>query len=145
MDSLFSKLKDLIDQTRSAVGQQANNIGQAARQKSEALIDEWIGVLPKLQAMGFQMQYFSLEASINPTLVVEMHADYQQFPMERIQTMAEQWRDSTPMYLIFSTMKTTLALYQRTNLRLINPLVLRISLKLAPEIQVSFGKPNYEV
>ncbi|GIV31363.1 MAG: hypothetical protein KatS3mg029_0714 [Saprospiraceae bacterium] len=145
MDSLFSKLKDLFDQTRSTVGQQATNLGQAARQKSEALIDEWISVLPKLQAMGFQIQYFALEASINPTLVIEMQADYQQFPMERIQSMSEQWRESTPMYLIFSTMKTTLSLYQRTNMRLVNPLVVRISLKLVPEIQVSFGKPNYDM
>ena len=141
MDHLMDKLFQTFNQAKEAVKDQAANLGESAREKARQTIGEWVNIIPKLAHQGLQLEYFSLEASINPTLTFEMHADYNEFPLERLDRLCEQWRSQTPAFLVYSTMKATLAMYQRTNLPLKNPLVVRISVKLAPEIQVSFGEP----
>lgn len=137
MDKLFQTFQ----QAKDAVKEQAAHMGDSAKEKARQTIEDWVNIIPRLADQGLRLEFFSLEASINPTLTFEMHADYNEFPLERLDQLSAQWRSQTPVFLVFSTMKATLAMYQRTNLPLKNPLVVRISVKLAPEIQVSFGEP----
>ncbi len=141
MDHLMDKLFRSFQQAKESVKDQAASLGESAKEKARQTIEEWVAIIPKLANQGLKLEYFSLEASINPTLTFEMHADYQDFPLERLDQLSRQWRSKTPAFLVFSTMKATLSLYQQTNLPLKNPLVVRIAVKLAPEIQVSFGVP----
>ena len=141
MDHLMDKLFQTFHQAKEAVKDQATNLGESAKEKARQAIEEWVNIIPKLADQGLRLEFFSLEASINPTLTFEMHADYNEFPLERLDQLCAQWRSQTSTFLVYSTMKATLAMYQRTNLPLKNPLVVRISVKLAPEIQVSFGEP----
>lgn len=141
MEHLLNKLFQTFQQATEALKDQAANLSESAKEKTKQTIETWISIIPKLASHGFRLEYFSLKASINPTLTFEMHADYNEFPPERLEQLCAQWRSQTAMFLIFSAIKATLAMYQQTNQPLKNPLVVRISVKLAPEIQVSLGDP----
>lgn len=142
MEFTIERLRQMAGQLGESIRTQASGLGEAARAKTQQIFDEWIGICPKLVDMGFSMKYFSLELSINPTLTVEFQAPHQAFPMERISQLASQWKANKPLLLVLTTMKTTLQWYHRTNLPINDPLVVRISVKLAPEIQVSLGRPH---
>lgn len=142
MDNLMGKLFQTFQQAKDSIKDQAANLSESAKEKAQKTIEDWINIIPKLADQGLRLEYFSLEASINPTLTFEMQADVNDFPLERLNELSTRWRSQTPLFLVFSTMKASLAMYQKTNLPLKNPLVVRISVKLAPEIQVSLGEPH---
>lgn len=119
-------------------------MGDAAKTKGYQIIDQWVSILPQLEAYGFEMGYFSVAVSINPTLEVEMRADPKDFPLDRIQAILDENKGSTPMHLVFSTIKTTYLLHKKSKLAFRDPLSVRITVKLSPEIKVAYGKPLWD-
>lgn len=141
---MFDKFKQTITQAGDVLKEQAAHLGEAAKEKGTAIIDTWISVLPKLEAYGFRTSYFALSVSINPTLEVELKSTAGAFPMGRIQAILEENKDSTPVNLVFNSLKSTLLLHQRARLDVIDPLTVKIKVRLSPEIKVAFGSPTME-
>lgn len=133
-----------IQSAGDAIKEQAAAMGDAAKTKGYQIIDQWVSILPQLEAYGFEMGYFSVAVSINPTLEVEMRADPKDFPLDRIQAILDENKGSTPMHLVFSTIKTTYLLHKKSKLAFRDPLSVRITVKLSPEIKVAYGKPLWD-
>jgi hypothetical protein len=117
-------------------------MGEAAKEKGFQIIESWISTLPKLEAYGFKTNYFSLAVSINPTLVVELQSDHTAFPMGRVEAiLAENKGGNSPVNLVFTALKTTLLLHEKARIEAKNPLTVRISVRISPEVRVAFGNP----
>ncbi|MCB0522681.1 MAG: hypothetical protein H6577_13695 [Lewinellaceae bacterium] len=138
---MFDKFKQSIQQAGDVIKEQAASIGDAAKEKGYQIIETWISTIPKLEAYGFKTTFFSLSVSINPTLEVEMQAPPAKFEMDRINEILKENKDSTPVNLVFTAIKTTKQLHTRSRVALLSPLTVRISVRFSPEVRVSYGKP----
>lgn len=139
---MFEKIKQTISNAGENLYEQAASIGEAAKEKGYHIIENWITMLPKLEAYGFKTTYFALSVSINPTLNVEMRSDYEKFPIGRIDAiLAENKGLNSPINLVFTAVKTTVMLHEKARIEAVNPLTVKVSVRFSPEIRVSFGNP----
>ena len=98
--------------------------------------------MPKFEEMGFEITSFAVGISISPILEVEMTAEHGQFSMERIEEILEENKISTPISLVFNTIKTTYNLHAKAECSLKEPLIVKIRVKMPPEIKVFLGMPK---
>ncbi len=138
---MFDKLWQNIDQLGEMLKEQVSSLGEAAKEKGAQLIDSWISILPKLEAYGFKATYFGFSVSINPTLDMELQCPVETFPPGRIQAILEENKSSTPVHLVFTAIKSAVLLQERSRVKIQDPLTVKITVRLSPEIRVSFGRP----
>jgi len=138
---MIEKLWQTLYDAAGSIKDQASTIGQGAREKSQEAIEEWLAVFPRLEAYGFRVTHFSLGVSISPSLEVEMRAAHETFPPERIDQYLETTRASTALQLVFNTVKSTYALYRKAKLPLRGELIVRLRIRISPEIRVIIGAP----
>jgi len=141
---MFEKIKETIAHAGETLKEQAASIGDAAKEKGYQMIEQWLSALPKLEAYGFKTTYFSTTVSLNPTLEVELQCGAGAFPMGRIQAILEENKGNTPINLVFKSMKTTMHFHEKARIEAIDPLTVKIRVRLSPEIRVSFGNPIIE-
>jgi hypothetical protein len=142
MESMFDKIKESIQQAGEMIKEQAASLGDAAKEKGYQLIEQWIVIIPKLEELGLKVNFFSVGLSINPTLEVELSGNPADFSPARIQHIISNNTTNTPMTLLFKTMLMTYAFHQKASLPVIPPLQVKISVRLSPEIKVSFGNQS---
>lgn len=138
---MIDKLWQALYDAAGTIKDQASHIGQGAREKSQEVIEEWLAVFPRLEAYGFRLTNFSLGVSINPSLEAELRAAHETFPMERIDQYLETTRSSTALQLVFNTVKSTYTLYRKSKLPLRGELIVRLRIRISPEIRVIIGTP----
>ncbi len=141
---MFEKIKKTINDAGESIIEQANSLGEAAKEKGYQFIDGWISTLPKLEAYGFKTTYFAMSVSINPTLVIEMRSDYEAFPLGRVDAILAENKGNSPVNLVFTAVKTTLLLHEKARIEAVNPLTVRVSVRFSPEVKVSLGNPIIE-
>ncbi len=141
---MIEKFRQSINQAGEVIKEQAAALGDAAKQKGFSIINDWISILPKMKSYGLEVSFFSLSVSINPTLEVELIGDAETFDKEYIEKLIEESKGSTPMNLVFSSIKTTHQLHNKAEIGTLNPLCIRVRVRLSPEIRVSYGEPICE-
>jgi len=141
---MIDKLKKTIQDASELLKQQASALGEGAKEKSYQIIEDWLQVFPKLEIYGLEMTTFALSVALSPALEVEFKAPHQSFPPERIsQILKENHRN--PMILsVFNTIKTTYSLHRKIYGTLKEPLIVKIKIKISPEIKVYIGRPLIE-
>ncbi|MBI5917110.1 MAG: hypothetical protein HY842_17200 [Bacteroidetes bacterium] len=155
MENVFEKIKQSISHAGESLKEQAVSMGEAAKEqvvsmgeavkeKGYQIIEHWVSTLPKLEAYGFKTTYFSLSASLNPTLEIELQSAHDAFPLGRVEAILAENGGGTPIHFVFTTIKTTLQLHQKARIEPMNPLTVKIRVRLSPEIRVSFGNPILE-
>lgn len=136
---MFDKIKQTINEAGETVKEQLVNLGEAAKEKGYQIIETWISTLPKLEAYGFKTTYFSLSVSLNPTLEFEMQSSAEAFPVGRIEAILAENPGKSPVNFVFSSLRTALNLHRKARIEMIEPLTVKISVRLSPEVRVSFG------
>ncbi|MDF1868262.1 MAG: hypothetical protein P1U70_25800, partial [Saprospiraceae bacterium] len=121
--------------------EQANIIGDSAKEKAYNMIEEWVMILPKLEACGMEITSFGTSVSISPTLEVELKGKHEDFSKERLAELIEEHRVSTPLRLVFNTIKTTYNLHHKSGSSIEEPLIVKIKVGISPEINVFIGLP----
>lgn len=137
---MIERIKQSITSAGDLIKEQANALGDAAKQKGYLIINDWISILPKMESYGLKTTFFSLSVSINPTLEVEMKGEAEKFDKEYCEKIIEENKGSTPMNLAFNAIKSTYQLYQRTEMKTLDPLIIRLKVRLSPEVRVSYGE-----
>ena len=140
---MLDKLLKNLQQTGNVLKEQAGNIGSSAKEKSRALIDDWIQVIPRMEEKGLEMTSFSLGLAISPSLEIEMIGSHEDFSQERLKEILEECKGQAILTSVFSTIRTTYNLYERTEKPLIDKLILKIRVRLSPEIKVLIGEPRF--
>jgi hypothetical protein len=139
---MIDKILKGLQQAGESLKEQAGNIGESAKEKSYQIIEDWVAVFPKLEGYGLRITSFSLAVAINPSLEVEFVGSHVDFTEERLATLLEENKNSAILRTIFTTIRTTYRLHQRINHRLEDPLILKLKVRLSPEVRVFIGKPE---
>ncbi len=140
---MFDKIKQTINSAGESIKEQASSISEAAKEKWMGMINAWISTLPKLEAYGFRTSYFSVSMSLNPTLEIELQSEVDSFSLGRIDAILAENPASTPVNIVFTAIKNAMKMYQSARIGPHSQLIVKIYVRLSPEVKVSFGKPAF--
>jgi len=138
---MIDQFKNIFKEASDLVKDQINTIGSNAKDKGFQLIEEWLNTIPILEKEGLEMTSFALSIALSPALDVELVGKNEDFPVERIIALQEKYRGKVPLQAVFTTIKTTYRLHKNINAPLKNPLIVKIKVKLTPEVKVFVGEP----
>jgi hypothetical protein len=141
---MIDKFKQAINDATEALREQAAQFGEGAKEKSFQLIEEWLTVFPKLEIYGLEIRSFALSVALSPALEVEMVGRHEDFRPERLEAIIQETRKNAALVSVFTTIRTTYNLHRRTLVNLNDPLVVKIRVRLSPEIKVYLGVPLIE-
>lgn len=138
---MIEKFKKAIQDATEFVKDQASTLGEGAKEKTFQLIDEWLTVFPTLEVYGLEITSFSLSIALSPSLEVEFKGEHKNFPPERLKQILEENKSNAALTSVFTTIKTTYNLHRKIYATLNDPLILKIRIKITPEIRVFIGEP----
>ncbi len=136
---MFEKIKQTIITAGECIKEQATSPGEAAKEKWMGIIDTWISTLPKLEAYGFKTNYFGISMSLNPTLEIEMQSLSDAFPIGRVEAILAENPGGSPVNIVFNAVKSAIKLHENARIGRLDPMTVRILVRLSPEVKVSFG------
>lgn len=139
---MIDKLKKGLQQAGDLIKEQASNLGDSALEKTYDLFEQWAYIFPTLDALGLKMQSFSVGVSISPTMEVFLSGNAADFTPDKLKPLQEEHKESTILTSVFKTMQTTYELHQKTEAELFEPIHLKITVKISPEIKVILGNPE---
>ena len=139
---MINKLFEGLQQAGEVIKEQAENIGGMTKEKTYEIIEDWLKIFPLLQESGLEVTSFGLSIALSPSLEVEMRGNHSDFTDERIKEILEENKDSRALSSVMSAIKTTYNLYQKANLPMREPLLVRMSIKITPEVNVFIGTPQ---
>ncbi|MEY3050307.1 MAG: hypothetical protein RLY31_92 [Bacteroidota bacterium] len=141
MISAFDRVVETLEQWGETLKEQAGQVGAQVKDSGYRLLEGWVLAIPKLEAYGLKTTFFSAGFSVNPTLELEFQAAAAAFPLGRVDAVLAENKDRTPVHLVFTAVKAALLLKERARTAALDPLVVRVRVRLSPEIKVSFGAP----
>ncbi len=136
---MIDKIKQTIKDMTDAIQEQASSLGENAKEKGYQIIDDWLQIFPKLEMYKLNINSFSLSVGISPSLDVELVGKHEDFSKERLQQILAEVRGNTALSLVFNTINTTYSLHRKIYATLRDPLIVRIRIKLTPEVRVTIG------
>lgn len=139
---MIDKIKKTLQEASELIKDQANQIGESAKEKTFKIIEEWLEIFPKLEAYGFEITSFSLTLGLSPSVEAELYGKHESFPMERVQEIIEENPNNRALNSVFTSIRTTYRLYMKTEAALNDPLLLKIRINISPEIKVYIGEPK---
>lgn len=138
---MIDKIKKALQDASDVVKEQTNSLSEGAKEKTYQLIDEWLQIFPKLEIYGLEITSFGLSVAFSPALEVELVGDHKKFSQERIQEILQENKNSAALTSVFTTIKTAYTLHRKTYANLRDPLIIKIKVKITPEINVIIGEP----
>ena len=137
-------LGDLWNATLKGVNDLAGSVGEGAREKSLALIEDWLEIFPQLAEYGLEITSFSMGLAISPSLNVELLGNHDNWADEVIVERLAAHKGEHSLTMVLSTIRTAYRLQKKTKAPLRDPLILKIAVKLSPEVRVVLGQPVLE-
>ncbi len=141
---MFDKIKQAVRELTEAVQEQASSLSESAKEKGFQVIEEWLQIFPKLELYKLEITSFALGVAISPSIEVELVGKHSDFTLERLQEILQEVRGSTSLSLVFNTIKTAYSMHRKTYAALHDPLVVKIKIKLSPEVRVFIGEPRIQ-
>ncbi len=138
---MIDKIKQTIKEMTDAIQEQAAVLGESAKEKGYQVIEEWLQIFPQLELYKLEITSFALGVAISPSLEVELVGKHEDFSVERLQQIIAETPKNTGLSLVFNTIKMAYAMHRKTYATLRDPLVIKIRIKLSPEVRVFIGAP----
>ena len=138
---MIDKLKQAIQEAGELLKDQASSIGEGAKERSYQLIDDWLQVFPQLELYGLEITSFALSVAISPSVEVELVSKHENFTKERLDQIIAENKGKATILSVFNTIKTTYQFHRKIYANLREPLIVKIRIRLSPEIQVFVGEP----
>lgn len=138
---MIDKIKQALQEAGDLLKEQAGAFGEGAKEKSYQLIEEWLKVFPKLEMYGLEITSFALSVALSPSLEVELAGKHEKFTKQRLQQIIDENKGNTTLLSVFNTIKTTYGFHRRIYATLREPLIVKIRIKIPPEIKVFIGEP----
>lgn len=137
-------LEDIWKTARTALGDLAGSVGEGAREKSLQLIEDWLQIFPQLQEYGLEITSFSMGLAISPSINVELLGQHEDWSDEAIAERLKNHKGETAITMVFTTIRTAYRLQRQTKAPLRDPLILKIIVRISPEVRVVLGEPVLE-
>lgn len=141
---MIDKVQKALQEASLYLKEQAGTLGGSAREKAYQVIDDWLAVFPKLENYGLKMNSCALSVAISPALEVELLGDHPQFPPERLDEIVQEVKGDAALLSVFTTIRTTYNIHRKINPILNEPLIVKVKVRLSPEIKVYVGEPMIE-
>ena len=141
---MIDKIKKAFLEATEMIKEQASTLGEGAKEKSYQVIEEWLKVFPQLEINGLEVTSFALSVALSPALEVELKGSHKDFTEDKVNQIIEENRKSTGLLTVMNTIKTTYALHRKTYANLNDPLIVKVKIRLSPEIKVYIGQPLIE-
>lgn len=138
---MIDKLLQNIQEAGSVLREQANQFSTNAKEKTSSLIDEWLEVFPQLEVYGLKIESFALGVGLSPSLEVDLKGSHVDFKLERLDALIAETESKTALRTVLSAIRMTYKLHRRTYADLREPLIVKINVKLSPEVKVYIGEP----
>ena len=140
---MIDKIKKTLQDAGDIIKEQAASLGEGAKERSNQLIEDWLKIFPKLEIYGLEITSFALSVTLSPALEVELIGKHEDFTQERLQTIISENKNAA-LLSVFNTIKTTYNLHRRTYALVKDPLIVKIKIRISPEIKVYIGQPLIE-
>lgn len=139
---MIEKLKKTISDAGEAIKEQANNITDAVKEKTYALIEDWLKIFPNLEQHGLKITSFGLCMALSPSLDVELTGDANGFTLESLDKILAECKGNQALTTVFKAIKTTYEWHRRTGSdRHFEVILLKLTIKITPEVKVYLGQP----
>ncbi|MDX1479920.1 MAG: hypothetical protein R3301_19560 [Saprospiraceae bacterium] len=135
------KLQKTLTGMAAAVKDSVSDLTDSAKEKSMALIEDWLQVFPELEALGLEITSFGISLAISPALEVELHGPTEAFTTEELDQHIATYADQKYVLLVLKTIRRTQNLYLRFRETPQEELFVKIKVKVPPEVRVYFGRP----
>ena len=132
---------DKATEINETAKEKLNDAKEQTKDKILSIIDEWVELLPKLMSLGFEMTSFGISMSINPCMLAELKGKTEYFTEEKLIDLIEEFKDEKSLKFFLNVMKTTLVMHKKTNAGMKDEIIVRLEVKLSPEIKVFIGQP----
>ncbi|MCP9237241.1 hypothetical protein [Lewinella sp. JB7] len=137
-------LDDILDGARKAMAGLASTVGEGTREKTNKLIEDWLEIFPTLSTYGLTITSFSMALALSPSLNVELLGSHSDWTEENIKERMANHRGETAILTVFTAIRTAYRLQRQTKAPLMDPLILKIIIRLTPEVRVVLGQPVLE-
>jgi hypothetical protein len=137
-------LEDLWNTARKGIGDLAGSVGEGAREKSLKVIEDWLQIFPQLQEYGLEVTSFSMGLAISPSINVELVGKHEDWTDEAIAERIKNHKGETAITMVFTTIRTAYRLQRQTKAPLRDPLILKVIVRISPEVRVVLGEPVLE-
>lgn len=138
----------MLDQIWTSVQQAAQGlagtVGEGAKEKTNQIIEDWLTIFPQLEIYGLEITSFSLGIALNPSMEVELLGKHEDWSMERLDTLISENKGQHAISMVLQAIRTTYRLHKKSLATLKSPLIVKISVKLSPEVRVVLGQPVLE-
>ncbi|MEY3422082.1 MAG: hypothetical protein RIR48_2385 [Bacteroidota bacterium] len=135
---IVEKAAELNDVAKEKI----NDAKEHTKDKVLSLIEEWVIILPKLADAGLTITSFGVSMSLNPCLTVEMKGNTRDFGEDQLQKLLEQYKNEKTVKLLLNAIKSTILMHKKAGLPFQDDLIVKLEVKLSPEIKVFIGKPT---
>ena len=150
---MLKNILKTLQETGDIVVEKASELNDTAKEKFQeakeqtrdkvlSIIEEWVELLPKLMALGFEMTSFGISMSLSPCMLAELKGKTDDFSEERIKELLEIHKEDKSLKLFLNVIQTTFVLHKKTNAGMKDDLIVRVEVKLSPEIKVFIGQPQ---
>lgn len=137
-------LSDLWNATLKGVNDLAGTVSEGAKEKTLHLIEDWLEIFPQLADYGLEITSFSMGLALSPSLNVELLGTHENWSDEAIVERIAKHKGETAITMVLSTIRTAYRLQRQTKAPLKDPLILKITVKITPEVRVVLGLPFVE-
>ncbi len=137
-------LNNIIESVRASLADLAGSVGQGASEKGLQLIEDWLQIFPELEAYGLQITSFSMSLALSPALNVELVGRHGDWSDVAIADRLKKHKGETAMMMVLTTVRTAYRLQRQTKAELRDPLILKVIVKVPPEVRVVLGQPILE-
>ena len=142
-DSLKVQAAQLTDSMKETVIEKTTELSDAVKEKTNQLFDDWLKIFPDLENYGLKVMSFGFCMGISPALDVELRGAAADFAPERLTIILAEVEGNRALSTVFKAIKTTYDLHAKTgsNHHHFDVILLKLSIKITPEVMVYLGQP----
>jgi hypothetical protein len=139
---MIDKVLKTLQEAGGVIKEQAVGLSSGAKEKTYAIIEDWLQIFPRLETYGLKVESFALGVALSPSVEVDLKGKHEDFTAEKMALInAEAEKGDAAFKMVISTIKTTYNLHKRISNELPDPLIVKIKIKLSPEVKVFIGEP----
>ena len=137
---MLDKIIKTLQDTGETIKTQTSQLGNGAKEKTFAIIDDWLEIFPQLEAYGLTVESFAMGVALSPSIEVDLKGAHEDFTSEKLDAMLSE-ADQAALRTVLSTINTTYNLHRKISKDLREPLIVKVRIKLSPEVKVFIGEP----
>lgn len=137
-------LESIWNATRKGIGDLSASMSEGAKERTLEIIEDWLQIFPQLAEYGLEITSFGMGLAISPSLNVELLGEHDNWGDEAIAERLAAHKGEAAITMVLSTIRTAYRLQRQTKSDLRDPLILKISVKISPEVRVVLGQPVLE-